>query len=210
MKTLKKLLISVTAAAISTASFCSMLPSHADSEKYIAYSYYFDVPANTYVKGCDAVMSYNPENTTYVRNSTGNLGGTFAVSDVRTSNTSRKTYVEYNNSAPTSNAGYLGCVTVETTSSTPNFSVTLVTNDRGNMLVTSSVSVTCVLMGDINLDGKVAQDDVELLLKWLLGAASLNESQARAADLNGNGIVDGGDASILNQYVGGVNDSVLG
>lgn len=209
MKKLKKILASIMAATVSAVSFCSILSSSAATAKYAAYTYYFDVPANTYVKICNANMSYNPSNTTFVRSSAGKLGGTFSVNDIGITSTSRKTYVEYSNSAPTGNAGNLGYVTVKTTSSAPTFSVTQVTNDRGNSLTTSSVTVSAILMGDVNLDGVVNEDDAVLLNKYCMNLVSFVEAQKRAADADGNGIVDSNDAYALLNYVNGNSDCVV-
>ena len=63
-------------------------------------------------------------------------------------------------------------------------------------------------MGDVNLDGAVTQDDVMLLCRAAMGAAVLNETQKRAADVDGNGQADTTDAAYINQYIGGVIDSV--
>lgn len=208
MKNIKKVLISLTAAAVSAASFCAIPSASAASGKYKTYSYYFDVPENTYVKTCNANVSYNPNNVEFVRSNNGNLGGTFSVSNVGITDTSKKTYVEYSNASPSSQSGSLGFVTLKTTSSVPSFSVTLVKNDRNNTLVTSTVKVNRVLMGDVNLDGVVTQDDVTLLSRAVMGAAALNETQKRAADVDGNGKADATDALCINKYIAGVIDSV--
>lgn len=210
MKNIKKALVALTASAVSVASFCAVPSASAASGKYKTYSYYFDVPENTYAKTCNANVSYNPNNVEFVRSSNGNLGGTFSVSNIGITDTSKKTYVEYSNSAPSSKSGSLGFVTLKTTSSVPSFSVTLVKNDRNNTLATSTVKVNRVLMGDVNLDGVVNEEDVTLLNKAVLGAVLLNETQKRAADVNGDGVTDSIDSLNIVKYNAGVFDSVCG
>ena len=208
MKNIKKALISLTAAAVSAVSLCAIPSASAENGKYKTYSYYFDVPENTYVKTCNANVSYNPNNVEFVRSGNGNLGGTFSASNIGITDTSKRTYVEYSNSSPSSKSGSLGFVTLKTTSSVPSFSITLVKNDRNNTLVTSTVKVNRVLMGDVNLDGVVNNDDVQLLNKAVLGAAALNETQKRAADVDGNGKADATDSLYISKYIAGVIDSV--
>ena len=206
MKNIKKVLISLTAAAVSAASFCAIPSASAASGKYKTYSYYFDVPENTYVKTCNANVSYNPNNVEFVRSSNGNLGGTFSVSNIGITDTSKKTYVEYSNASPLSQSGSLGFVTLKTTSSVPSFSVTLVKNDRNNTLVTSTVKVNRVLMGDVNLDGVVNEDDASLINRNLMVGAVIPEP--RAADVNGDGKIDSIDSLNIVKYTAGVFDSV--
>lgn len=206
MKNIKKALVSLTAAAFSAASFCAIPSASAASGKYKTYSYYFDVPENTYVKTCNANVSYNPNNVEFVRSSNGNLGGTFSVSNIGITDTSKKTYVEYSNASPSSQSGSLGCVTLKTTSSIPSFSVTLVKNDRNNTLVTSTVKVNRVLMGDVNLDGVVNEDDASLINRNLMVGAVIPEP--RAADVNGDGKIDSIDSLNIVKYTAGVFDSV--
>lgn len=210
MKKLKKVLASIMAATVSAVSFCSVLHASAATVKYDTYRYYFDAPANTYIKTCNANMSYNPTTTTYAGSSTGDLGGTFSVNDVGVTSTLRKNYVEYSNSSPNSSSGYLGYVTVKTTSSAPTFSITQVTNDRDNSLVTSTVAISRVLMGDVDLDGEVSIEDVQLLSQCLMGTASMNTTQARAADVNGDGTINSADTLCITKYLSGINDSVMG
>ena len=207
MKNIKKAFASITVAMVSVFSFCAIPSASAESGQYKTYSYYFDVPENnTYVKTCNANVSYNQNNVEFVRSSNGDLGGTFSVSNIGITDTSQITYVEYSNSAPSSKSGNLGYVTLKTKSSVPSFNVTLVKNDRNNTLVTSTVKVNRVLMGDVNLDGVVNNEDVELLNKNLMVGTELSEP--RAADVNGDGNIDSVDSLSILKYTLGVYDSV--
>jgi hypothetical protein len=61
----------------------------------------------------------------------------------------------------------------------------------------SGIPDECECVGDVNLDGRVDVDDiVEIILAWGDGAGS-------PADLNGDGIVSGGDLAIV---VGGYGE----
>lgn len=210
MKKIKKVLVPIMAAAVSAVSFCTATAVSAENVKYNAYSYYFDVPENTYVKICNANASYNPNIIEFVRSSNGNLGGTFTASNVGITDTSKMTFIEYSNSAPTSKAGCLGSVTFKTKSTAPSFTVTLVKNDRNNSLVPSTVNVNRILMGDVNLDGVVNDVDMTYLNKYLASSIKFNTAQSRAADLDGDGVIDGSDATRLMMYLEGLSDSVIG
>ena len=62
---------------------------------------------------------------------------------------------------------------------------------------------TPVLTGDVNADGKIDAADVRLLLKYLTGAAELNEKQAVRADFDKNGRLNAADLTLLKrQFVG--------
>ena len=205
MKKLKKVLLSLMAAAISATSLCSVIPASAATGKYNAYSYYFDVGENVCVQKLSASMSYNPSNTAYVRSGNGNLGGYFNVTV-----TSNTISVNYSNSAPVSAAGYLGFVTIKTTATPPpSFVISQVTNATGTSISTSNVTVSRILMGDVNLDGSVTQEDAELVNRAVLGKTTLNTTQQRAADVNGNGTVDATDSLNILKYVNGVIDCVV-
>ncbi len=58
-----------------------------------------------------------------------------------------------------------------------------------------------VLMGDINMDGKVDAIDYALLKKHLLGMGDLSGDAIRIADVNHDNAVDALDLSILKKYL---------
>ena len=55
--------------------------------------------------------------------------------------------------------------------------------------------------GDINLDGKVDNTDLELLNKYLKKQANLNTVQINVADYNNNGTIDNNDLYELEEYL---------
>lgn len=209
MRITKRVFAAVMAASVAAVSLGSMFSASA-ARKYSTYHYYFDVPANTYATTCNANVSYNPNNTVYAGSANGNLGGTFAVNDIAITDTSSITYVNYTNSEPTSSAGVLGRLTFKTTTTAPSVTVTLVKNDRGNNLVTSTVTAVPVLAGDVNLDGTVNDTDVTYLNKYLAGALSFSTEQWRAADVDADGEVGTIDSGRLVQYLNGNMESVIG
>ncbi|MDE6020128.1 MAG: dockerin type I repeat-containing protein [Ruminococcus sp.] len=58
-----------------------------------------------------------------------------------------------------------------------------------------------ITYGDLNADGSVGIRDAILMNKAVVGAITLNEAQAKAADVNGDGAVNGDDLNILLNFL---------
>lgn len=209
MKKFKKVLVSLTAAAVSAASLCIVPSASAGvNGKYSTYSYYFKAKPNTYIGFCEAKASYNTGNAEFYRNSNGELGGKFSVSNTG-SGTTKKVTVDYRNSSPTKEPGYLGYVTFKTTSTPPNFDVTSLVNDRGNnLIVNESIEITPILMGDVNQDKRVEIADATLILQYLTNPIDykLTPEGMLAADVNFDGSVTAADAHLIQELDAGVRD----
>lgn len=210
MRKFKKVLVSLTAAAVSAASFCIVPSSSAVvSGKYNTYGYYFEVPKNTYVKTCNANLSYNPNYYEFIMSRTGSLDGSFIVNDIGITDASKKLYIEYSNSSPSANKGYLGFVALKTNyTSAPAFNITLVKNDHNNNLATSTVKAKRYLMGDVNQDGRVEIADATLILQYLTNPNDyeLTSEGMLAADVNFDGSVTAADAHLIQELDAGVRD----
>ena len=90
-----------------------------------------------------------------------------------------------------------------------NVDIISLINDRNNSLDVKSVSVNKILMGDVNLDGRVNNDDVTLLNKYISGTVIFNETQIIAADVKNNGEIDFNDYSCVIRYVTGNSNIVV-
>lgn len=66
-----------------------------------------------------------------------------------------------------------------------------------------NVQVKIRLFGDVNDDGKVDSTDYNLIIYHSLGIETLTDDQLAAADLNGDGVVDLSDASVLDLVMAG-------
>ncbi len=208
MKKIKKILVSLTAAAVSAASLCIVPSASAGvSGKYRTYSYYFKAESNTYIATCKAEVGYDTGNTEFYRSSNGDLGGRFSVSNTG-SGVTKKITVNYSNSSPTKDAGYLGYVTFKTTTAPLNFDVKKLVNDRGNNLTfdDENIKIMPILMGDVNNDGRVEIADATLILQSLTGnsAYQLTEPGKLAADVNFDGVVTKEDALLIQQLDAGM------
>lgn len=61
----------------------------------------------------------------------------------------------------------------------------------------------CDSYGDVNLDGCINEQDIELLNNHLTGINLLTNEQIERSDLNVNGRIDIGDVSVILSYVEG-------
>lgn len=61
------------------------------------------------------------------------------------------------------------------------------------------------ILGDVNLDGAVDDNDINLLNRYLAKTATLTDLQLVAADVNSDGIISVGDAENIRLYVNGHN-----
>lgn len=210
MKKIKKILVSLTAAAVSAASLCIVPSASAGvSGKYNTYKYVFKVnKAKTYMVECYAgtTESYDSNYTEFYKSGGGNIGGTVSVNNIRLSSTSRMTYMDYSRSSPLMESGYLGYIAFKTTSTPPTIAMTSVVDDRGNELKESYVEIIPVLMGDANNDGRVEIADATLILQSLTGnsAYQLTEPGKLAADVNFDGVVTKEDALLIQQLDAGM------
>lgn len=72
---------------------------------------------------------------------------------------------------------------------------------------TPTVSST-VLMGDVNLDGKVTSTDVSMCERYVLGSINLSQAQFTAADVNKDGKITSSDASLIGRFLLGTITSL--
>ena len=210
MKNLKKALISLATAAASAVSVCAVLPASAGiSGKYNTYKYVFKVnKENSYIVECYASteVSYDSNYTEFYKSGIGNLGGSISVNNTRLSSSSRMTYMEYIRSSPLLKDGNLGYIAFKTKTTCPSLKVTSIVDDRGNELKESYVTVTPILMGDVNCDGRVEIADATLILQHLTNKDGypLTENGMHAADVNFDGVVTEDDALLIQQLDAGM------
>ncbi len=69
--------------------------------------------------------------------------------------------------------------------------------------ITGTISITDVLKGDTNGDGKVTAVDARWIVQYVASNRALTDSQLLAADVNGDGRVTAVDARWIVQYVAG-------
>ncbi len=65
----------------------------------------------------------------------------------------------------------------------------------------------CDNYGDVDNDGYVTSTDANWILEYTVGSRSFTDEQRRRADVNANGIVDTGDATLVLRYASGLDNT---
>lgn len=72
------------------------------------------------------------------------------------------------------------------------------------IIATTSNSLVCGAVGDVNLDGKISQADTDLIYSYLAGNTTLTSAQKQNADVDGNKTIDGlVDIPYITRYLNG-------
>ncbi len=75
-------------------------------------------------------------------------------------------------------------------------------NSNDSIALRSKVSsIKKYKKGDVNLDGKVLNDDVTIIENYILGKTNLTIDQMTLADYNSDGVIDNNDANALAKYI---------
>ena len=82
-----------------------------------------------------------------------------------------------------------------------NFSYIADYNNIGLTMYAQWVAKNNIMLGDVNLDGKVTVDDVTCLQKYLVKSSKLTEAQLFAADYNKDGKVDATDVTAIQKSI---------
>lgn len=212
MKCLKRLTAALLTSIMSVVSVGNMISASAEdadvSEDAIYVKRYcFYVNENTYIAKFNANVSYNPNLTMCTVNKIGDIGGEFKVNDIEITNTQNIVYINYSNSNPDSQSGYMGCVDFISSQYTypdiKDVNITLLENDRGNELAKSNIYIDVLDMGDVNVDGVVNMEDFELLNKAIAGTYEPTVTGLLQADMDGDGEITFKDATQLLRYLRG-------
>ena len=212
MKCLKRLTAALLTAIMSVTTVGNMISASAEdadiSEDAIYVKRYcFYVNENTYIAKFNANVSYNPNLITKVIGRNGDIGGEFKVNDIEINDTQNIIYVNYINSSPESQSGYMGYIDFMSQSVDPNindFNITSLKNDRGNELAKSNIYIDVLDMGDVNVDGVVNMEDFELLNKAIAGTYEPTVTGLLQADMDGDGEITFKDATQLLRYLRGL------
>jgi hypothetical protein len=115
MKCLKRLTSVLLTAIISVASVGNMISASAEGtdvseDAFYAKRYYFYASENTYIAKFNANVSYNSKSTICAVKKSGDIGGEFKINDIEITDTQNIVYINYTNSNPDSQSGYIGFV----------------------------------------------------------------------------------------------------
>ncbi len=204
------------AALVSASVMCAvpMLSNYSASavtqyKTYAVCCNYEKVSGNNYTAYFDLTMHYNSGFTgekaiaTYLCNS-----GTFRSTINTASRNIQCTYM----GDPIKTNGYLAFAKVIAPMSTKStdefiyFTSKVIRDINGNALSTENIKMDKILMGDVNLDGKVTEEDAILIMNSIANPDEykLNAKQRMAADVyrTGDGVTNG-DAATIMEYVNG-------
>lgn len=65
------------------------------------------------------------------------------------------------------------------------------------------IKTNTIVLGDVNLDGRIDIKDVSLIQMYLSDIVNISEANVVAADVNRNGKVDVNDATLIQEYISG-------
>ncbi len=210
MKKFKRVLAAITTVTVSAVSFCSMFTASADTTQLKTFRIFHEVTTNSDIAFFDYTINYSS-----IVTATPSIKTILLDDGYFTSSNNGKVQTTYMGS-PISTNGIIATTDFYTPMSVTSifneisYNATI-RNSNNNNIDPNSITMTSVLMGDVNQDGIVNKADVEALNKYLLNSDDypLLEKELLAAnvsfdfDQNGNPIIDKIDLSYLIEYTNG-------
>lgn len=210
MKKFKRVLAAITTVAVSAVSLCSMFTASADTTQLKTFRIFHEVTANSDIAFFDYTINYSS-----IVTATPSIKTILLDNGYFTSSNNGKIQTTYMGSPIITNGiiattDFYTPMSVSSIFNEISYNATI-RNSNNNNIDPNSITMTSVLMGDVNQDGIVNKADVEALNKYLLNSDDypLLEKELLAAnvsfnfDQNGNPIIDKIDLSYLIEYTNG-------
>ena len=211
MKKFKRFLAAITTATVSAVSLCSMFTASADTTQLKTFRIYHKVTANSDIAFFDYTINYSS-----IVTATPSIKTILLDDGYFTSSNNGKVQATYMGS-PISTNGIIATTDFYTPMSVSSifneisYNATI-RNSNNNNIDPNSITMTSVLMGDVNQDGVVDTTDVSVLDKYLLSNIQfpLSEKAILAAnvindyDNDGNPKIEMKDALAITMYCNGV------
>ncbi len=211
MKKFKRFLAAITTATVSAVSLCSMFTASADTTQLKTFRIYHKVTANSDIAFFDYTINYSS-----IVTATPSIKTILLDDGYFTSSNNGKVQATYMGS-PISTNGIIATTDFYTPMSVSSifneisYNATI-RNSNNNNIDPNSITMTSVLMGDVNQDGVVDTTDVSVLDKYLLSNIQfpLSEKAILAAnvindyDNDGNPKIQLKDALAITKYCNGV------
>ena len=211
MKKFKRVLAAITTVAVSAVSFCSMFTASADTTQLKTFRIYHKVTANSDIAFFDYTINYSS-----IVTATPSIKTILLDDGYFTSSNNGKVQATYMGS-PISTNGIIATTDFYTPMSVTSifneisYNATI-RNSNNNNIDPNSITMTSVLMGDVNQDGVVDTTDVRELNKYLMSNIEfpLSEKAILAAnvindyDNDGNPKIEMKDALAITMYCNGV------
>ena len=211
MKKFKRVLAAITTVAVSAVSLCSMFTASADTTQLKTFRIYHKVTANSDIAFFDYTINYSS-----IVTATPSIKTILLENGYFTSSNNGKVQTTYMGS-PISTNGIIATTDFYTPMSVSSifneisYNATI-RNSNNNNIDPNSITMTSVLMGDVNQDGVVDTTDVRELNKYLMSDIQfpLSEKAILAAnvindyDNDGNPKIESKDAFAITKYCNGV------
>ena len=211
MKKFKRVLAAITTAAVSAVSLCSMFTASADTTQLKTFRIFHEVTANSDIAFFDYTINYSS-----IVTATPSIKTILLDNGYFTSSNNGKVQTTYMGS-PISTNGIIATTDFYTPMSVSSifneisYNATI-RNSNNNNIDPNSITMTSVLMGDVNQDGVVDTTDVRELNNYLMSDIQfpLSEKAILAAnvindyDNDGNPKIESKDAFAITKYCLGV------
>ena len=211
MKKFKRVLAAITTVAVSAVSLCSMFTASADTTQLKTFRIYHKVTANSDIAFFDYTINYSS-----IVTATPSIKTILLENGYFTSSNNGKVQTTYMGS-PISTNGIIATTDFYTPMSVSSifneisYNATI-RNSNNNNIDPNSITMTSVLMGDVNQDGVVDTTDVSDLNKYIMSHTQfpLSEKAILAAnvindyDNDGNPKIESKDAFAITKYCNGV------
>ena len=211
MKKFKRFLAAITTATVSAVSFCSIFTASADTTQLKTFRIFHNITANSDIAFFDYTINYSS-----IVTATPSIKTILLDNGYFTSSNNGKVQTTYMGS-PISTNGIIATTDFYTPMSVSSifneisYNATI-RNSNNNNIDPNSITMTSVLMGDVNQDGVVDTTDVSDLNKYIMSHTQfpLSEKGILAAnvindyDNDGNPIIESKDAMKITNYCLGV------
>ena len=211
MKKFKRVLAAITTVAVSAVSFCSIFTASADTTQLKTFRIFHKITANSDIAFFDYTINYSS-----IVTATPSIKTILLDNGYFTSSNNGKVQTTYMGS-PISTNGIIATTDFYTPMSVSSifneisYNATI-RNSNNNNIDPNSITMTSVLMGDVNQDGVVNAEDISALNKYLLSPISfpLSEKGLLAAnvkfdfDNDGNPIINSIDSALIINYCNGI------
>ena len=211
MKKFKRVLAAITTVAVSAVSLCSMFTASADTTQLKTFRIFHEVTANSDIAFFDYTINYSS-----IVTATPSIKTILLDNGYFTSSNNGKVQTTYMGSPIITNGiiattDFYTPMSVSSIFNEISYNATI-RNSNNNNIDPNSITMTSVLMGDVNQDGVVDTTDVRELNKYLMSNIEfpLSEKAILAAnvindyDNDGNPKIESKDAFAITKYCLGV------
>ena len=211
MKKFKRFLAAITTVAVSAVSLCSMFSASADTTQLKTFRIFHEVAVNSNIAYFDYTINYSS-----IVTATPSIKTNLLDNGYFTSTNNGKVQATYlgnsiNTNGIIATTDFYTPMSVTSIFNEISYNATI-RNSNNNNIDPNSITMTSVLMGDVNQNGTVDKDDVTALSKYFIDKEKYeirDEKGLLAAnvsfdfDQNGNPIIDKKDLSYLIEYTNG-------